>query len=182
VVELLLKDSRVDIVLRDKYGDTPLWWASWNGHHEVVESLIASGRDLRNINKMKGKHRGRESTALDAARMSKKDNVVSLLEKFIANPTQTRLELRAKLGLLAADLFSLTIFVGDNLLQLKPAPRSSNSASSRRFLAIALKLPMELQMVLCHRAAGSMKSHILRKDSEHAFKDLAKILLLSRSK
>jgi len=37
---------------------------------------------------------------------------------------------------------------------------------------------MELQMILCHRVVGSMKQNILRKDSEAAFKALARILLL----
>ena len=46
---------------------------------------------------------------------------------------------------------------------------------------IAAKLPMELQMILCHRAVGSMKQNILRKDSEAAFKSLARILLLPQS-
>jgi len=38
---------------------------------------------------------------------------------------------------------------------------------------------MELQMILCHRVVGSMKQNILSKDSEAAFKSLARILLLS---
>ena len=37
---------------------------------------------------------------------------------------------------------------------------------------------MELQMILCHRAVGSTKQNILHKDSEAAFKELARILLL----
>jgi len=37
---------------------------------------------------------------------------------------------------------------------------------------------MELQMILCSRAVGSMKQNILRKDSEAAFKGLAKFLIL----
>jgi len=37
---------------------------------------------------------------------------------------------------------------------------------------------MELQMVLCHRAVGSMKQDILRRDSEPAFHSLAKSLLV----
>jgi len=35
---------------------------------------------------------------------------------------------------------------------------------------------MELQMILCHRAVGSMKQNVL-KDSEAAFHSLARILL-----
>jgi len=46
VVCVLLKDPRVDVKEADNNGRTPLWCASNNGYHEVVEWLIASGRDL----------------------------------------------------------------------------------------------------------------------------------------
>jgi len=35
---------------------------------------------------------------------------------------------------------------------------------------------MELQMILCYRAAGSMKQNINQQNSELAFKSLAKAL------
>ena len=111
-----------------------------------------------------------------------------VLERFIANPAQTRHELRVKLGVLdemAAEVFALTVFLCDELLQLQPAPlaattlASSNpaAAAATRFFIITSKLPMELQMILCRRAVGSMKQNILHRDSEAAFKSLAKILL-----
>ena len=90
-----------------------------------------------------------------------------------------------KLGVLdalAAEVFALTVFLCDNLLQLKPASHSATTSkkatTALRFFAIASKLPMELQMVLCHRVVGSMKQNILHKDSEAAFKSLARSLLL----
>jgi len=61
----------------------------------VVEWLIASGRDLGDIELMKGKELyGPECTALEVARYQESTEVVSVLERFIANPTQTRHELR----------------------------------------------------------------------------------------
>jgi len=85
-----------------------------------------------------------------------------------------------KLGVLkelAAEVFALTVFLCDELLQLKPASHSAAAtASATQFFTISSKLPMELQMILCHRAVGSMKQNILPKDSEAAFKDLARIL------
>ena len=90
-----------------------------------------------------------------------------------------------KLGVLdelPAELFALTVFLCDDLLQLKPAPLASTpnpaDAAATRFFAIAFKLPMELQMVLCCRVVGSTKQNILRKDSEVAFRSLAKVLHL----
>jgi len=47
---------------------------------------------------------------------------------------------------------------------------------------IAAKLPMELQMILCHRAVGSMMQNILHKDSEAAFKSRAYSISLKESR
>jgi len=187
VVQVLLKDPRVDVTLDDDRGRTPLWYASYYGKHEVIEWLIASGRDLGDIENKKVQELGggEDYTALEIAREFKnKTEVVSVLERFIANPTLTRHELRVKLGALdevAAEVFALTVFLFDDLLQLKPAnamlTANPASAAATRFFASAAKLPMELQMILCHRAVGSMKQNIHFRDSEAAFKSLARILL-----
>ena len=81
---------------------------------------------------------------------------------------------------LAAAVFALTVFLCDDLLQLKTAATlSPATAAATRFFTIIKRLPMELQMILCHRAVGSMKQNILHKDSEVAFKSLARIFLFS---
>ena len=59
VVELLLKDPRVDVTQDDNSGCTPpLWHASRKGKHEVIEWLIASGRDLGDIENNKERLEG----------------------------------------------------------------------------------------------------------------------------
>ena len=66
---------------------------------------------------------GQEYTALEIARVRRKNDVVALLEEFMANPTQTRHELRVKLGLLdevAAEVYALIVFLCDGLLQFRP--------------------------------------------------------------
>ena len=85
-----------------------------------------------------------------------------------------------------AKTFATIIFLCDGLLsfsplsqeeeQLEPA-RSLLRSNSRRFLHIAQCLPMELQMVLCHRLYLSERDLISRKLSEPAFKKLTKELL-----
>ena len=138
-----------------------------------------NGRDLGDFNNKEGDWGYEDSTALEIARREKQSEVVSLLERFMANPTQTRHELRVKLGVLdklAAEVFALTVFLCDDLLQLKPAPTTATSSAATRFFALAKRLPMELQMILCHLAVGSTKENILRKDSEAAFQALARIL------
>ena len=186
VVCVLLKDPRVNVTMADNNGCTPLWEASCFGHHEVVEWLIASGRDLGDIKNSKGKWDGKDYTALEIAKEdeeTEETEIVALLERFIDNPAQTRHEIRVKLRVLAAlaaEVFALTVFLCDDLLQLKPAATSLPAA---RFFTIATKLPIELQMILCHRAVGSAKDDsILSIDSEAAFKALATILLRSQSK
>ena len=180
IVQELLRDPRVDVTLHDSGWHTPLWWASWNGNREVVEWLMASGRDLGDIENKKD---WKGNTALDIARKENKTEIVSLLERFMANPALTRHDLCVRLGVLddlAAEVFALVVFLCDDLLQLKPASHlaaTPDHTAASRFFTIAKRLPMELQMIICHRAVGSMKQSILRKDSEAAFKSLARILL-----
>jgi len=184
VVEVLLKDPRVDVTQDDNDRRTPLCFASYNGKHEMIEWFIASDRDLGDVKNQKGKHwDDNEYTALEIAREEKETEAVSVLERFIVNPSQTRHELRVGLGVLdelAAAVFALTVFLCDDLLQLKTAATlSPATAAATRFFTIIKRLPMELQMILCHRAVGSMKQNILHKDSEVAFKSLARIFLFS---
>ena len=79
--------------------------------------------------------------------------------------------------------FSLGVLdelAADDLLQLKQTIASGapnpTLAAAFHFFAIVRKLPMELQMILCHRTVGSMKQNILHQYSEAAFKALARIL------
>jgi len=82
--------------------------------------------------------------------------------------------MRVKLGLVvevAAEMFAMVVFVSDGLLQIKDTVTTTRAA---RFFAIASHLPLELQMVLCYREAGSLKEIICGKDCEMAFRELAK--------
>ena len=185
-VRLLLKVPKVDVNLVDKNECSPLWWASYHGHLEVIKRLIASGRDLGDIVNKKGRHweTGVKYSAIEIAAMSGSDRneVVSLLERFVADPVQTRLEVRLKeqdwLDGKAVEVFALTVFLCDDLLQFNSALISSdpNAAAVFRFFATAKRLPMELQMLLCHRAVTSTNQNIRSARSEAAFKSLARIL------
>jgi hypothetical protein len=184
VVRVLLKDPRVDITMVDDDGCTPLWHAACEGHNNIIEWLIASGRDLGDIKNTKGEYLEAGSyTALEIAKRNWKSEVVSLIERFLTNPSQTRHEIHVKLGLLdelSASVFALIVFVCDGLLQLKPV--SITSLPAARFFTIVTKLPMELQMILCNTVVGSTKQNILRKNSESAFINLVKTLHLSLQK
>ena len=103
--------------------------------------------------------------------------MVSLLERFKKNPDHTRHEVRVDLGWYnepAAEIFAPVVFLSDGLLEIKG--NQGENESAKKFFRISRRLPIELQMILCHRAAGSMGVNIPRKDSEVAFKSLARVL------
>ena len=74
----------------------------------------------------------------------------------------------------AAEVFPLVVFVSDGLL--KTTSRMKVWAKRKRFFSIATQLPLELQMVLCYRLVRSAREIIPGKDTEVAFKSLAKTL------
>jgi len=84
-------------------------------------------------------------------------------EKAEIDQITQRQEAALREGTWAADIFALTVFLCDGLLQLKPVPTSANQAAALRFFSIA--------------KMGSMKQSILNKNSEAAFKSLARVLL-----
>ena len=176
VVKLLLKDSCVNVNMADKKGCTPLWHASYEGHVGVIKWIIAMrGDEMKDLDKKGEDWDDKEYTAIEIARERNKREVVSLLDRFVANPTQTRHETSLELGLVDAmsyELFGMTVFLCDDLLKLRK-PEASSSAP--RFFNIITKLPMELQMILCYRVFGSAKQNMKSKDSEAAFKHVAQV-------
>ena len=166
----MLKDSRVMVNEPTNLGFTPLWCAASNGCLNVIKWLIASGREMD-----LGKPGDIDKTdAIGKAKQYEYSEVVTLLESFKDNPVKTRYQVRVKLGLVdetAAEMFARVVFVSDGLLQIKNTTTTTPAAT---FFNIARSLPLELQMVLCYRLVGSLKEIIQGKDSEEAFKELAR--------
>ena len=171
-VREMLKDSRVKVNEATNYGETPLWWVAYDGHVAVIKVWIASGREMDlgtpgDISK---------ADAIGMAKMYGHAEAVTLLERFKRDAAQTKHATRVELGLLdamAAEMFALVVFVSDGLLQIKDTTTPSPAA---RFFKIARRLPLELQMLLCFRQVGSDKEILPGKDSEVAFKELARKL------
>jgi len=112
------------------------------------------------------------------AKLRANAEVVTLLERFKSDAARTRYAMRVELGWYdeaAAKMFALVVFVSDGLLKTK-ATGVKAGAKRTRFFNIARQLPLELQMVLCFRQVGSAKEIISGKDSEVAFKELARRL------
>jgi len=172
-VREMLKDSRVKVNEPDKHETTPLWRAAYYGHLDIVKWWITSGREMD-----LGKPGDWGTDAFGGAKERGKKEVVTLLERFEKDDTQTRHAMRLELGWCdeaAAEMFALVVFVSDGLLQIN----GSTTTPAAKFFRIASQLPLELQMVLCHRVVGTPKEIIQGKDSEVAFKSLAQSLLWS---
>ena len=71
-----------------------------------------------------------------------------------------------------AEMFALVVFFSDGLLQIN----DTTPSPAARFFNIASQLPLELQMVVSYRVLGSAKEIVHGKDSEVAFKELARRL------
>ena len=172
----MLKDSRVKVNEPQNSGFTPLWRAASYGHLDVIKCWIASGREID-----LGKSGDFKTDASRVAKSTGETEVVTLLEKFKSDAARTRYAMRVELGWYeeaAAKMFALVVFVSDGLLKTK-ATGVKAGAKRTRFFNIARQLPLELQMVLCFRQVGSAKEIISGKDSEVAFKELARRLMWS---
>ena len=170
-VREMLKDSRVKVNEPEDEGRTPLWFAAIRGHLNVIEWWIASGREM-NL----GRPGEWGTDVIGVARRNGTTGAAILLERFKENPVKTRQTMRVKLGLVdeqAAEMFALVVFVSDGLLQVEDTTTTTPAA---RFFSIVARLPLELQMVLCYRLVGSYKEIISGKESEVAFKELARKL------
>jgi len=90
---LLLKDSRfVKPNQPGSGGFSPLRNVAYGGHLDIIIWWIVSGRE------MDVGQRGNEKTdAIEAARSQGKSDVVSTLERFVANPPQARDQLKRML-------------------------------------------------------------------------------------
>jgi len=171
-VREMLKDSRVKVNEPHSVGITPFYRAAVDGGLDVVKWWIASGREM-DLGKPGEVY---TTDAIGAAKKYGKTEVATLLERFKNDASKTRHGVRVELGLLnelAAEMFALVVFVSDGLLQINETTTPSPAA---RFFNIAARLPLELQMVLCFRQVGSDKEIIPGKESEVAFKELARSL------
>jgi hypothetical protein len=103
----------------------------------------------------------------------------ALLGLYHANPLLAKA--KAHFRFKSHAVYSLVVFYADSLLRLK-APTCKNSevgeaptkrTQARRFFAIAVALPLELQMVLCQRLAGRSDDIITASMAQGAFQALA---------
>jgi len=117
VMKLLLKDPRVDVVLADDEGCTPVWTVIRWSTVEVMEWMLASGRELGNLDVGYWENQARVGYSLHTEQQRE---VGRLLTRFLYDPLQRCYELRVKLGMvdeLAAEIFALVVFLCDPKLR-----------------------------------------------------------------
>jgi len=177
-LRLLLDDPRVDVNLHTGEGETPLSNASSVGRLDVVRSLIASGRDL-DFGKPRRKDDAIAATKAESweGKEGKRNKaaVNSLLKKFKKDPVQTRFEVRVGLGSkdeMAAEVFALVVFLCEGFVKLHRKGKRALEPG-RRFFNVAKRLPMELQMILCHLAMGSTKESVHSADAQAGFRSVS---------
>jgi hypothetical protein len=113
--------------------------------------------------------------------------IAELITSFRANPDKVRQlqQLRGVREPLIGEVFAMVILLSDHFVTFKEKKEDSqeeekeekdhnNYENTRRFLEIASRFPMDLQMVLCNRLFSSPKDIILSKFSEPGFKKLAR--------
>jgi len=170
-IRLLLKDPRVNVNEPMYFGTTPLLMLANNGDIDSIKWWISSGREIK-----LGKKKRAKTNAIKTAKRQGHTEVFNLLSRFETNPMLTRHAVWVQLGCyneLAADLFALVIFLCDDLLRFK----NRKVSRTTRFFTITTQLPMELQMLVCHRTFGSTKHNIPITSSESAFRELARSFL-----
>jgi len=207
MLRFLISDPRVNVALADSHGRTPLWLAVNRGYLNLVQWMIASGRELGNTVKDFGASyytRSKPATSWD-----EKQNILDLLKKFNEDPVGVRHKLCGDLGIadvLSANLFALVIFICEDLLTVNTKKKEREKTAKIiietvlrpkeedgggdlkeddddhhrpvRFFVLVSKLPMELQMMVCHRVYKSPKDTIPSHKSEPAFQQLGSALAL----
>jgi len=134
-VREMLKDSRVKVNEPDNDGHTPLWFAAYYGHLDVIEWCIASGKEMDlgtpgDVDK---------SDAIGVAKERGKTEVVTLLESFKEDPVATRHHVRLQVGWYdeaAAEMFAQVVFVSDGLLKTKATGVIQGDESEVAFVSL----------------------------------------------
>jgi ankyrin repeat protein len=176
IVRLLARDPRVEInpvtipsAAAESEGYTALSIASYYGNLKCVQYLMIFGRGLE----LGKKEAARAANVI--AFMMGQDSVFQLLIRFNKNSQKQRYKLMIELQeheAMAADLLSMVLFIIEGLLNFR-----NKDTNATGFFKMVLKLPLELQMIVCLRAVGSMKSGISAKDVDVAARYLVSVLV-----
>jgi hypothetical protein len=179
-MQKLLANDQVDTVHKDDDNCTPFWMLAHSGDCLPIKWFVASGRDIGDLTEKGAEDEflGYLVTPLELALALHHHDAARLIQHLMHDEHQTRHEIRLEFGLkpqTVAHLFAIVIFVCDDLLRLKATQSTVHKdISTGRFFSMVTRLPMELQMMICHRVSGSPKDVVLTRDSEPMFKFVSK--------
>jgi len=186
IVKMLLEDPRVEVDLPDliQTGYFGMWAKAHGNELPSLKWLLAlRGSQLNwELKDSEGEppveyvseYEGDEDewrTLVEIVREQGDPEVFEQVQRFRRDPSRVSHELRRELEVPRAEiasLFSILVFLGEELLQLK-----ETTSGQGRFFVIAHRLPKKLQMILCNHVYQSSKETILIVDSEPAFRSLA---------
>ena len=172
VVRHLVTDPRVEVNTPDSGDATPLWWAGYYNYTDIVRILVASGRPLELELPGRTAKAAEKHTIFEVVSHITRANVEQLLLRFVGDSMRVRHALRRQLGMMnlaTAELFALIVMVCDDYAEVI-VPRQDEALT--RFLAVATRLPMDLQMLLCNRVYQLPASVIHKRDCELAFRNV----------
>lgn len=172
-------------------GYTPEDWLVISKHSDVAKCWIASGRDmsLSPVSELLSTDDiilEKLLEIIDDDDVRQRFVVIWLLKSFNSNPQLVRYQTRLELGGFkeepAAELFALVIFVCDDYLcsreqQQTQQHKQANDRTVTRFFAMTSRLPMELQMIICHRVVGSVAELIHGYNVKIALRRLASVFV-----
>lgn len=177
-VRLLLEDPTVDVSLRSNQ--------RWHhGYETALERAIAC--EVTDCIKWFLALRSPAENAIGRMHLSRiaASSMRPLLQEYANNPVPVRLRLQFELGIVsAAIVFSIVLLVSDDFFRIKSLPEMNDDlhdegikaqyVNAIRLLTISSKLPIELQMLLAHRAMGSAGDIVLQKEFDPAITHLLK--------
>ena len=179
IVSLLLAHPDIDVNLKEAYGCTPFYWACSNGRTSCVLLLLEEST-IRVSEPSNGGYTPLSNVAhsgfldiirwwmvsgrdLDLGTPGNKDTDAvwraGKVEKWHGETTQKD---KRKIATLL-----------EKFLEVNNNNREDNNPASRFFLMTG-RLPLDLQMVMCHRLVSSSRDIILGLESEMAFRNLVK--------
>jgi len=160
---------------------TPFMLAVIANNEYAMSLLIASGKNMGDVAAtlvdITLHSPGYPPTLLGLAQARENTNAANLIKRYIDDPLRLIHELQVDTNVKAARasaLFAQVLFLCEGLLKVVsvgPLPRDHSLA--KRFFGMATQLPMELQMLLCHRVYSSAKQNICTTELEPALRSLA---------
>jgi len=168
--ELLLARPDVDVNRRSG-GNTALISACfWNDVVGVALLIAMRGRDLDVNLCVKDHFRFGDCNAIAVCLHSGNYVLFAMLQEFRDHPNAVIMRMRLELGFAVADaatLYAIVIFLCDDFLTAECLP---DEHPCFRFFRMMQRLPMQLQMIVCHRAFRSPHDSVLHYDLEKALR------------